>query len=317
MKKFRLYVYLLPVILFVNGTFTGALERTITNGHLTVSILLPDKDSGYYRGSRFDWSGIIADLKWNGHTFFGQWFEKYNPTNHDAILGPVEAFDPIGFEAAKPGESFIKIGVGTVIKPNESLYDLRTPYRISNYGKWNVHAGSQQVSFRHHLKDNDYAYDYKKTVKLSKNKPQLILSHSLKNTGKKRIETKVYNHNFFVIDSQPTGPGFVVTFPFELEGTEQNDFVKFKGNELIFLKELGRRNVSFKDLSNGKPSPYDLKIENRRTKAGVRITADRPVSKLVFWAAGKTLCPEPYIDIVIDPGQEFSWNITYDYYTAL
>ncbi len=317
MKKTGLLFCLLPALLLSNGSFTGTRERTITNGLVSVRMLFPDKDSGYYRGSRFDWSGIIAELDWNGHSYFGQWFEKYNPTNHDAILGPVEAFDPVGFEQAKPGNSFIKIGVGAVIKPNESPYDLHSFYHISNYGKWDVRPGNDQVLFRHRLKDKDYAYDYKKIVKLSKDKPQLILSHSLKNTGTKRIETKVYDHNFFVIDKQPTGPGFVVTFPFELTGNTQTEFVKFNGNELIFLKELGRRSVSFKDLSNGKPANYDLRIENRRTKAGVRITADRPVSKLVFWAAGKTLCPEPYIDITIDPSEEFTWNITYDYYIVL
>lgn len=316
MKKTGLLFCLLST-LAIGVSFTKSRETRIANGVISVRMLLPDKDSGYYRGSRFDWSGVIAELEWNGHSYFGQWFEKYNPTNHDAILGPVEAFDPIGFEQAKPGENFIKIGVGAVTKTNESPYDFLKYYNISNYGKWDVQTSSGQVQFRHRLKDKSYAYDYKKIVKLSKNKAQLILSHFLKNTGKERIETKVYDHNFFVIDNQPTGPDFVVTFPFELTGSAPNEFVKFSGNELVFLKELGRRNVSFKDLTNGKPANYDLRIENRRTKAGVRITSDRPISKLVFWAAGKTLCPEPYIDIGINPGQEFTWTITYDYYTAV
>jgi hypothetical protein len=44
----------------------------------------------------------------------------------------------------------------------------------------------------------------------------LVIDHVLANTGNKTIETDVYNHNFFVIDNQPTGPDFVVRFPFEL-----------------------------------------------------------------------------------------------------
>ena len=33
-----------------------------------------------------------------------------------------------------------------------------------------------------------------------------MLEHRLKNTGRKPIATSVYNHNFFTLDRQPTGP---------------------------------------------------------------------------------------------------------------
>jgi 4-hydroxy-4-methyl-2-oxoglutarate aldolase len=39
----------------------------------------------------------------------------------------------------------------------------------------------------------------------------------MKNTGKKLIETNVYNHGFFVIDGQPSGPDFTVKFPFDVK----------------------------------------------------------------------------------------------------
>lgn len=56
----------------------------------------------------------------------------------------------------------------------------------------------------------EYKYEYHKTIKLTKGKSELVLMHTLKNTGKKTIETTVYNHNFLVIDKQLTGPGIVV-----------------------------------------------------------------------------------------------------------
>lgn len=316
MKKARIIFCILALFFTKGALLAQPVRKQITNGLVHASLYMPDTANGYYRGSRFDWSGVIADLRWNGHSYFGQWFDKYNPTNHDAIVGPVEAFDPIGFEQAKPGETFIKIGVGALIKPNESAYNFVKYYSISNYGKWKTQARANEVQFAHTLKEKKFGYAYKKTVKLTRNKPQLVLIHSLKNTGKERIETQVYNHNFFVIDNQPTGPGFVVEFPFEITGNTPNEFVNFNGNELIFLKELGRRNVSFRNLTNGKTTDYELKIENRQTGAGVKITCDRPITKLVFWAASKTLCPEPYIDIRLDPGQEFTWTITYDFYAT-
>ena len=61
---------------------------------------------------------------------------------------------------------------------------------------------------------------------------------------------------------------------------------------------------------------YDFRIENRKTGAGVRITGDRPLSKVLFWSARMTVCPEPYIDVSAAPGKESSWTITYEFYKA-
>ena len=52
----------------------------ISGGRLRATIYLPNAESGYYRGTRFDWSGVVASLTWQGHEYFGQWFEKYDPT---------------------------------------------------------------------------------------------------------------------------------------------------------------------------------------------------------------------------------------------
>ena len=64
----------------------------ISNGQIRARIMLPDAERGYYRGTRFDWSGQIESLEYNGHNYFGQWFPKYDPKLHDAIMGPVEEF---------------------------------------------------------------------------------------------------------------------------------------------------------------------------------------------------------------------------------
>jgi hypothetical protein len=60
---------------------------------------------------------------------------------------------------------------------------------------------------------------------------------------------------------------------------------------------------------------YDFRVENRKAGAGVRITGDRPLSKIVYWSIRTTLCPEPYIDIKVPPGQESRWTLRYQFYT--
>jgi hypothetical protein len=53
-------------------------------------VFLPDAENGYYKASRFDWSGQVPCLTYKGHSYFGEWFAKYDPMIHDAITGPVE-----------------------------------------------------------------------------------------------------------------------------------------------------------------------------------------------------------------------------------
>ena len=67
-------------------------KTILSNGDLKAVVFLPDATNGYYRGPRFDWSGVVACATYNGHTYFGEWFRKYDPLGNDAITGPVEEF---------------------------------------------------------------------------------------------------------------------------------------------------------------------------------------------------------------------------------
>jgi hypothetical protein len=42
---------------------------TISNGQLKATVYLPDAHSGFYRGTRFDWSGVISSLEFKGHNY--------------------------------------------------------------------------------------------------------------------------------------------------------------------------------------------------------------------------------------------------------
>jgi hypothetical protein len=296
-------------------------QAEISNGLIKARLYLPDTKAGYYRGSRFDWSGVIPVLEYDGHTYFGQWFEKYSPTLHDAIMGPVDDFYPIGYSDARTGESFLKIGIGMVTKPDEPKYSFANFYPIVNAGEWKVKKKSDRVEFFQKLDDKDYAYEYQKTVLLTKGKPQMVIEHVLKNTSAKLMETTVYNHNFFVLDKQPIGPDVEVTFPFNLTSeTPGNEaFGRIQDNKIVFHKTLEKNEHLFYGSLQGfgeTANDYDIRIENHRTGAAVRITCDQPLAKIVFWSAPKTVCPEPYIQLSLNPGETFRWNIVYQFYTS-
>jgi hypothetical protein len=298
-------------------------QADISNGLIRANLYLPDPDHGYYRGTRFDWSGVIHSLKYKGHEYFGQWFEHYDPKIHDATLGPVEEYRTndagLGYQDAKAGGTFIRIGVGVVRKPEEQAYQLFNTYEIVDPGKWSVRKGPDWIEFTHDLKDGSgYGYVYTKKVQVVKNKPELVLEHTLRNTGRRVIETAQYNHNFFVIDQQPTGPDFVVKFPFEVRAKQDlKGVARTSGERLEYLGELEKGQSVFTELEGfgTDAKDYDFRIENRKVGAGVRIKGDQPITKLNFWCIRTTLCPEPYIQMKLEPGQTSKWIIRYEFYT--
>ena len=317
MKKLYYLLSGLIIIAMPNMKFP---QKEISNGLIKARIYLPDSHNGYYQGTRFDWSGNIESLEYKGHNYFGQWFKKYSPEIHDAIMGPVEEFTPLDYPETKPGDSFLKIGVGVLTKPDNEPYTFSRLYPVLNLGKWKVEAQSDQVQFVHELNDTEYSYRYEKKVQLIKDKPELVLYHTLKNTGSRTIETSVYDHNFFVIDKQPIGPGFIVKFPFTLKGDGEGIGVlaDLKGDKIVFRREIiDPETVFCGGLEGFGPTSddYDIRIENSTTGAGVRIRCDQPLLKLNFWCCSTTVCPEPYIKIKVDPGQEFHWVIRYEFYT--
>lgn len=305
------------------GTWAAAAEAPrlgLTNGVLLAGLYLPDPAQGYYRGTRFDWSGVIYSLKFQGHEYFGQWFARYDPQLHDAITGPVEEYrNAIGYEEAQPGGTFLRIGVGVLRKPDSAGYNQFKTYTIVDPGKWRIRTGETWAEFTHAAAlSSGYAYRYTKTVRLVKGQPEMVLEHVLRNTGRKVIETPQYNHNFFVMDGVPSGPDFTVAFPFppRLAANLQGR-MEAMGNRLAYLRPLKPGESVYSEIGGfGKTaSDYEIRIENRGKGGGVRIQGDRPLSKMVFWSVASALCPEPYIDLRVPPGAETRWRIVYRFYT--
>lgn len=278
---------------------------------------------GYYRGTRFDWSGVTYSLRTKNHEYFGQWFPRYDPKLHDAIMGPVEEFKTVdgglGYNEAPVGGVFIRVGVGAVRKPDEQAFQSFRTYDIVDPGTWRVKTGRDRIQFVHDLNGpNGYAYRYTKTMRLAGDQPRLIIEHSLKNTGAKQIDISQYNHNFFVIDGQPTGPDTWVRFPFDLKPVRafRGDLAEARGGEIHYRQELATGQSVFGEFQGfgNTAKDYDIRVENRKAGAGVHITGDRPLSKVVYWSIRTVFSPEPYIDLHIAPGQTEKWTYTYDFY---
>ena len=71
----------IAAVLFVTGGFLVSAvsaadypQAEISNGVIHAKLYLPDAKTGFYRSTRFDWSGVISSLKFGGHNYYGPWF---------------------------------------------------------------------------------------------------------------------------------------------------------------------------------------------------------------------------------------------------
>jgi hypothetical protein len=292
--------------------------RTLKSDELTVTVYMPDAVKGMYRGTRFDWSGVL-DVQFGKHKLFGPWLGNPDPKNHDSIVGPCEEFgmfvNPLGYDDAKIGEKFLKIGVGVLEKPKEEKYRFMHTYTIAKTPTWTVETNENMIIFTQSIAtDFGYGYKYAKTITLKG--LELIIAHTLANTGKKQIHTDHYNHNFFNVDGDAVGTNYTLQFLFEPKADKPKErfaeLVKMKGKALYLSGPLDTGTiyggiVGFDSTAN----TNGFTMHHWKSNVSVEVTGDKPLKQFNLWGMKTTICPEPFIELKIEPGKRESWTWKY------
>ena len=161
-----------------------------------------------------------------------------------------------------------------------------------------------------------YGYVLTKTVTMVPGKARMTITDELKNTGKKPIDTTVYNHHFMTLS--PGNDAIELKAPFTLANARPMpaDVVKFDGTKMTYLRGLTGDEQVASDLTGfgAAASDNDFRVTNTRTGYGVRLRADLPMSRLLWWSVPSTLGIEPYMDVKLAPGESKRWTHTFDYY---
>lgn len=310
----------------------------LANGQISLTYHVPDPKLGFYRGTRFDWSGMIASLRHRGQDFYGPWYDRIDPAVRDyrddggeivvgpnsSAMGPSEEFvtdgKALGYDAAAPGQTFLKIGVGLLRRPDDKPYDQYRAYEIVDGGTWRTRAGRTQVTFTQTLADtgSGYGYVYRKTLSLAAGRPGLVIAHSLRNTGRLPLRSNVYDHNFLVTAGHRTGPDFRITAPFPIVPTQPPAprLAQVDGAHITFLKPFDPGDRVFVPFTAFGRSPADnvFRVENVATGAGFTVTGDRPLERAVLWSIRSTISLEPFVAVVADPGRTARWTYRYTYF---
>ncbi|MBN2713209.1 MAG: hypothetical protein JXR97_12380 [Planctomycetes bacterium] len=294
-----------------------AATRVITNGILSVEVMDPTSSDRYNNGVRFCSIGAVLRASMGGHEFF------YNPVTHnrksdhgglasefDLCIpgGPANDFPP-GYHEAKPGEGFLKIGIGVLKKQNKpySLFqscDLISP--AENLVTW----GRQGASFIQKSKGvNGFAYELRADVILKGN--NVTVEWALKNTGVKPFSTKQYTHNFFRFDEYDVGPGYLLTFPYDINPRGQSARQQVVSRSIEFKEFIPK----WVNIDVPYPNQYtgpNAVVLSYPTK-GLSIKCETSVAgiKTAIHARPVYISPEQFIEIKLEPSQTERWTRTY------
>lgn len=291
---------------------------TLSKGSTRLTLARPDVPEPYYRGTRFDRSGIILSLESGGHSFVSQWFLHYDPYMHDAVGGPAEEFTQVGYDSTDISGGFLKVGVGLLARRSED-YDRFKLYDVLDEGTRSFRATEDTAEFRQILDAGGYGYDYIKTLAI----PQdgiLRIGHSLRNTSSKPLDLYVYNHNFFVLDGASIGKDTVFRFPFKPDGhwRAEYDCVALTDSGVGFSRDLEPgESVFMGDLRPDVPQEkYNFLLSNRAKGLSVDVRSDAAMEYAVFWCNHEVACMEPYTRLHIGAGCTSEWYVEYRFLTC-
>lgn len=319
-------IILYTCLLFVSVAFSEESsfpEAHISSSDVDLRIYIPDINHGFYRSSRFDWSGMISSASWNNHEFFTKWtHHKYPIVNHAA--GTTEEFDigknaislPPGFETCLPGNDFLKVGVGILRRADDNPYKFYVPYEVVDHGSWQIESNSSTIMFRHTIARAPWGYVYEKTISIKSEEPGFVIRRSLKNTGYTNIETTHYSHHFISIDNIRPGNSYRLILPFmaHVQSGDQH-FYGVHTNTILPLwpvdKTMGYGIVLNDYTEHNVGNWFRVLCSESNTAISFRI--NKPLFQFAVYTDHAVFCPEPFIRLSIRPGEVETWETEYNF----
>jgi hypothetical protein len=301
----------------------------ITNGIVSMEVALPHHSEGYYRGARFDWSGLICSLEYDGHTYIAPPFAYHDPLDSSCAVGTCEEFracrpgvpDLLGYPEAVVGEGFLKIGVGIEEKPVEPCYNFGANYNILTFGTWDIVTADNSITFKQSLSLNEHhGYTYEKNITLLPNSAGFIIAHGLTNNGDDNLWINHYCHNFIRIDGEFIGTNYRITLPyqpvFDIQANQKLHYLEKDGFSVNVIKDYVDDNamegVNILGFDTEDALQNSFVIENLRTGAYISVKGDRPAVCNYIPCGKRFISVEPQIEMNIKKGETFKWSNYYE-----
>jgi len=318
----------------------------IHSDQLTVEITQP---GSVYAGTRFDWTGFITQVtlaKSGGiqHTFCVP--ESLEPGKGTGGWGLCNEFGndkPIGYNDSQPGETFPKLGIGLLKRPERPQYNFFFPHEIDQPFPIQIDTMENRATFTMEpIECRGYAARLTKTVSVHEN--WLDIAYRLENVGSKLIDTNEYCHNFMGIDKHSIGPEYRLHFPnpIQLEdiaaayrhflpplvrkllptfiqdrllkrmAAPGNRAVQVRGADFTFL-ETPQSPFYFRPLGFTQTDNYQWELTHLPSGVKMREYDDFSPCRVAVWGTAHVISAEIFIDINLPPGQAKTWTRRYEF----
>jgi hypothetical protein len=348
-------------------------------GDLSVVVFLPDGlkpgEATYYKSTRFEWGSMIGavtrtSVNFQGreetHVLYGtrNWRVPHDPYWPESGVGLASEFGVgddgsfctffcgwdqvnevtngvLGYGEAKTGETFLKLGVGELVKGSCSTCDsaedfkFNSPYQFGSPPVWTLEEGGDGRSavLRHEAVLRQHGYRLEKRITL--NDDQLLVRNTLTNLGRVPFATAWYSHHFFTCDSRPVGSGYAIDV--DLAGTkgayDEPGTWSWSTPLADYAKVVPRKDRVSIEMQRGVEAKVRIKAEFakdptshgeftiRACNTAIRETIPevaQPHGGVSMYAynlyiESGTFSPEPQIYMRLYPGESRSWTQQLDF----
>lgn len=293
---------------------------TLRSARLSVEVAIP---GSVYAGTRFDWTGFVTQVTLDGqHTFCMP--ESLIPDQGSGGIGLCGEFGidrPIGYDEAPPGETFPKLGIGLLKRPDAERYNFFRPHEIVQAFPIQIDVSETEARFTVDPLDcRGYAVQLTKTLRVNTSVDDrwLEIAYRLDNIGSKPIATNEYCHNFMGIDQQPIGPDYRLRFPYPVE-LEQlphmppQPILNASGNDLT-LNDTPQHPFYCRTSGFAQTQAPQWELIHLPSGVGLREYDDFAPARVAVWGVGHVISAEVFIDIDLPPGETQTWTRRYEFF---
>lgn len=292
-------------------------SRVLRNGPLVVEVMEPSPPERYNRGVRFTPVAAVLGARLDGREFL------YSPVEHDTVgdhAGLAAEFDlcipdgspehlPPGYLEAKVGEGFLKIGVGVLRKQNRQ-YSLFQQCEVIEPAVTAVTWDRASARFVQTCNGvNGYAYALDAGVEVGTN--QISVAWTLRNTGTKPFTTRHYTHNFLRFGDQDVGPGYVLSFPYDVAVRGLESEQAQHGREIHFKARIPKWVNAVVPYPADYAGPNACEVRSTVSGQWLRCETSLPGLRTDIHARAGYLSPEQFVELTLAPGERRLWTRTY------
>jgi hypothetical protein len=315
----------------------------LNSDRLAVEIAHP---GSVYAGTRFDWTAFITQVTLDGtHTFCVP--ESLEPGQGTGGIGLCNEFGidmPIGYDDARPGDRFPKLGIGLLVRPDEAPYRFMQPYEIAERFPIHIEASTDEVRFVvEPVECRGYAARLAKTVAVRGT--ELDIAYRLENVGRQPIHTIEYCHNFCGIDGQSIGPDYSLRVPYPIQYEplppamlrqvlpdvlakiapewllrrlikgliqRRGNIMVVDGNELS-LNAVPERPFYRRLLGYAQTDQPQWELTHTPSGVGMRELDDFSPVRVAVWGTTHVISTEVFVEIDLQPGEMQTWSRRYEF----